>query len=190
MNSMNLRNHLTDDLHLSDDQIDDALIGDLAAEHAAHLAVCDECQIRLTEAGAPIASFNAVSLAWSERRSSTLPLRPVPSTGAGAWLPRATWAATAAAVVAVGVAVPVVRHSIQGKATPQSQQDAAQTLMAATGPVDNPIAAREEQIARDNQMLENIDRELTPASSYDQEYGLQTTGSHTSAHAVSTPVRN
>ena len=62
--------------------------------------------------------------------------------------------------------------------------------MASTGPVENPVAARDERIASDNQMLENIDRELNaPAASLDQEYGLQ--ASHdASLRLTSTAVRN
>lgn len=173
--------------HLTADQIDDALIGDLAEVCATHLTGCQACRLRLAEAAAPLASFNAVSLAWSERQSATLPLRPLSSTRA-AWLPRALWAASAAAVLALGIAVPVLHHSESDNAA-ASYGAAAPTLMASTGPVDNPVAAREEQIARDNQMLQNIDRELTTPASLDQEYGLQTVGRNTSTRA-SMPVRN
>lgn len=175
--------------HLTDDQMDDALIGDLAVDCAAHLAGCDECQLRLEQAEAPIANFNAVSLAWSERRSATLPLRPTHSAHT-AWLPRALWAATAAAVLAVGITVPVVRHSREGKSLASSHDGAAPTLMASTGPVDNPVAARDEQIARDNQMLQNIDRELDATPSTIREYGLQPASIQTHAPAASVSVRN
>ena len=173
-------------VHLTEDLIDDALIGDLAAEHAAHLATCDDCQIRLAEAGAPIAAFSALSLAWSERRSATLPT-PVHSSAA-AWLPRAIWGATAAAVLVVGISVPAVRRGLGvGSAAPR-QENAALTQMASTGVVDNPLAAREEQIARDNRMLENIDRELdASAPSPEQEYGVSVSRT---AIDTSTPIRN
>ncbi len=154
--------------HLTEDQLDDALIGDLATQPAAHLAACEDCQMRLAEAGAPMAAFSAVSLAWSERRSATLPT-PVPSR-TSAWLPRAIWAATATAVLAVGISVPSIRHEL-GFGNAEAPQ---QTMIASTGPVDNPVAARDEQIANDNRMLENIDRELgASAPSPEQEYGLR-----------------
>ena len=180
---------MTANPHLTDDQIDDALIGDLAEDCAAHLAACDQCQLRLAEAEAPIVSFNAVSLAWSERQSATMP-RPATSGNAG-WLPRALWAATAAAVLAVGIAVPVMRHSPAENAETSVHSSAAvPTLMASTGPVDNPVAARDEQIAHDNQMLEKINRELTPTSSLDQDYGLQSVSGQMAAHAGSGSIRN
>lgn len=170
--------------HLTDDQIDDALIGDLDADCAEHLAGCRECQMRLTEAEAPIAAFNEVTLAWSERHSATLPTRPVQAKGA-AWMPKAAWAATAAAVLAVGISVPVARHHRgNDNALTASRESAAGPLMAATGPVDNPVAAREEQIARDNQMLQNIDRELdSPDASPTQMYGVHAVAAGTSTHA-------
>ena len=55
-------------MHLTEDQIDDVLMGDLAATTAAHLAACEACKLRVAEFEAPIASFKAVSLAWSERQ--------------------------------------------------------------------------------------------------------------------------
>ena len=161
--------------HLTEDQLDDALIGDLATGHANHLTACEQCQMRLAEAGAPMAAFSAVSLAWSERRSATLPT-PVQS-ATSAWLPRAIWGATAAAVLAVGVSVPSIRHGL-GFGNAEIQR---QTMIASTGPVDNPVAARDEQIANDNRMLENIDRELeASAPSPEQEYGLHATRAATS----------
>jgi hypothetical protein len=157
--------------HLTEDQLDDALIGDLGREYAAHLDSCAECQMRLAEAGAPIAQFNAVALAWSERRSATLPV-PVQS-ASSAWLPRAIWGATAAAVLAVGISVPSIRHGLGIGNAEVRQEIPAGTLFASTGSVDNPVAARDEQIANDNRMLEGIDRELgASALSPEQEYGL------------------
>ena len=101
MNTMSNR-HLT---HLSEDQIDDMLIGDLAPEPAAHLKQCTECQTRLEAAEAPMASFAAVSMAWSERRSATAPAKLRMPVNA-AWQRGASWAA-AAAVLLVGIAVEV-----------------------------------------------------------------------------------
>ncbi len=176
-------------IHLTEDQIDDALIGDLSAEGMAHLSSCDECRLRLADAEAPLASFNVVSLAWSERRSATLP-RPDRSSEA-AWLPKALWGATVAALLAVGITVPLVRHGRQDESSVLRSETAGPTLLAASGPMENPVAVRDEQIARDNQMLENIDRELaTPAASPVREYGLQVIGGPSGMRSAPASIPN
>ena len=60
--------------HLTPDQVDDHLIGDLAPAPAAHLAACSLCAERVALARSPLSSFQQVSTAWSERRSATLPI--------------------------------------------------------------------------------------------------------------------
>jgi hypothetical protein len=66
-------------LHLTEDQLDDHLIGDLAAPAAAHLAACQLCSARVAAVASPIASFQSVSLAWSERVSAAAPMPELPS---------------------------------------------------------------------------------------------------------------
>jgi len=104
MNSSNI--HL---VHLSDDQILNTLYGDVSAGVAAHLANCSVCSRRVAEAEAPIASFKAMTLAWSERRSATLPLQPLTAPPL-AWHRRAIMAATATAALLLGISVPLARH--------------------------------------------------------------------------------
>jgi hypothetical protein len=94
--------------HLSESQLDDLLIDGAAAlnrEAAAHLAGCAACRERAAAAAAPLAHFRDVSLAWAERRSATLPLRPAQAAPAPAG--RAVWAAAAAAL-AVAIAFPLL----------------------------------------------------------------------------------
>ena len=150
--------------HLTDDQIDDHLIGDLHGEAVQHLAGCAECQDRVAEMEAPISSFKDVSLAWGERQSATMPVRPAglrTKTNHGR---RAIWAATATAAVAIGVAIPLARHEAHGT-TPAAPHASTHTQTFA--------AEREEQIAQDNQMLLDIDRELgTPVSSPSETFGF------------------
>ena len=146
---MNSSIHL---VHLSDDQILNTLYGDVSAGVAAHLANCSVCSRRVAEAEAPIASFKAMTLAWSERRSATLPLQPLTAPPL-AWHRRAIMAATATAALLLGISVPLARHE------------------APSAVEETQAKPQDEQIARDNQMLQNIDRALdnsveSPADTY------------------------
>jgi hypothetical protein len=196
-------------LHLTEDQIDDVLLGDLASDPVAHLAGCNVCQARIALAEAPIASFKAVSLAWSERRSATLPSKPILSS-ASSWYRHASWAAAASAVLLLAIAVPVTRyeastsnHQLASNNTRHSAQPAQtnSTTTAsneiphrnsiqpiATGTSSGPHAV---QIARDNQMLQDIDRELeasvqTPADDLE----IQSVGNRSNPRGRPSNIRN
>jgi hypothetical protein len=166
-------------MHLTEDQIDEALLGDLNASPAAHLKSCAVCTARLAAAEMPLASFKAVSLAWSERHSATMPavmpLRP----GMGARGRLLAWSAALSVMMAAGVAVPVLLHQDR---TPSTGDHAKQLLIPATAqatvveastpsePPENPVALNrarsvregvsQDKISQDNAMLRDIDREL------------------------------
>ena len=146
--------------HLTEDQIDDQLIGDLAPEATAHLAGCAECKARVAEVEAPIASFKTVSLAWSERRSATMSPAPIAHT-APRWQRRLAWGSAVTAALAVGIAIPVVRHN--------SDSATVQSASVST----RPVITEEQIIAHDNQMLQSIDRELNSGVTSPESLGLQ-----------------
>jgi hypothetical protein len=178
--------HTALDLHLSDDQIDDHLIGDLAAEPAAHLADCAHCIQRVATAAAPIASFESVTMAWSERRSATLPL-PNLSAQRPLWQ-RHMSTAMAGFTFVFGFAlinanhefsfrtadVPPAVHSAREISTPRVIFPTPVFSQTASVHIPPPEA----QIAADNQMLNAVDNELeasadTPADS-PSALGLET----------------
>jgi hypothetical protein len=141
-------------LHLSSEEMEDALIGDLAAAPQSHLAGCDDCQVRLSELEAPLASFRAVSLAWAERRSATMPIPRGRSARSGPlWVNLGAGAVTA---VAVALAVPMIHHS----------RPAAGTVQTTTHTDSSPSS---EELAQDNQMLASVDEALnTPVGRPDR----------------------
>lgn len=157
--------------HLSADEVDDHLIGCLAAQPAAHLAACPLCTRRVAAAADPLASFRRVTTAWSERRSATLTtsirLRQRPL-----WQRHLGWA-TACLTVAVGIALTTSSHGwiVFGPSAPQpatqqtAPQDATQQSPATTPHVD--------QVSADNQMLQNIDDELDTSAETPAALGLQ-----------------
>jgi hypothetical protein len=161
--------------HLSETELESFLIGDAAPAAAAHLSGCEPCRLALAEMEAPLASFRAVTLAWSERRSATLPLNDLAvaqSRAAAGWRQRLAVSAGLAAALAVGVAVPVLHHSTDSQ-TPAAQTTPAaaniaptvvavavpQTTVAETASAA-PRLSPAQQISRDNQMLRAIDAEL------------------------------
>jgi hypothetical protein len=203
---MNSSIHL---VHLSEEQILNILSGDISTGVAAHLANCSICTRRVAEFEAPIANFSAVTLAWSERRSATLPLQPE-ARPALAWYRRAVMAATATAALLVGISVPLARNErpsapatiSHAAATPPAAEVAAVTapvLPAAMQPVttepqttttDTERNPHEEQIARDNQMLQNIDQALdNSVESPAEAYSLQSVGSPSQSRERTTTLQ-
>jgi hypothetical protein len=161
--------------HLTEDQIDELLLGDAAADRRAHIRTCGECGARLAAAQEPLASFNAASLAWGERRSATLPLQLQPKPVglfAGGRLQVAI--GVAAVVFACTLARPLLHREAPTESAQQATpprvpaQPTAVVAQATTPDVDSAQSQTpEDQIARDNQLLQAIDRELasskTPA---------------------------
>ena len=166
--------------HLTAQQIDDELMGDLGPPWDRHLAGCDLCGARVSEAAAPLAAFREVTLAWGERRSATLPLRPEAlhrgMARSASFHPYLAWAASASLALAIGVAIPWVSHGNGSQTSgeigrgvppsstemrPGARDSAAQVQLAESG------TASREEIVRDNQMLNAIDRDLAPSGDPD-----------------------
>ncbi len=196
--------------HLTEEQIDDVLLGELASAPATHLAGCDACQARVALAEAPIASFKAVSLAWSERHSATLPSKLILSSSSSGYR-HASWAAAASAVLLLAIAVPITRyeaassrHQMASNSTPHITQPA--TVIAAVPTTFNetpheahvqPVAvdvsngSHAVQIARDNQMLQDIDRELEASAQMPAgDLEVQSVGNRSNPRGRPSNIRN
>ncbi len=185
---------MTNPVHLTEDQIDDALMGDLAAEAKAHLQGCAACAERLNEAQMPLASFKAVSTAWSERRSATLPAVVPQRAGLGSRLGArsrlAGWSVALSAALAVAIAVPVMLHPGRGAADAGARGTGETAQAAPVKAAGEPAAvvesspraasAREvvadEQISQDNAMLQDVNRELNASTQSQAAIGLLQAG--------------
>lgn len=168
-------------MHLSEEQIDDQLMGDLSGEAAAHLVDCEACSRRVAKAGAPIQGFRDVGTAWAERRSATM---PIPSVQAGAlvWQRRVGWAMTACALV-VGISlsgnerkVEMLRASVQSAqsvdaVSATTARVAVVPVAVGNGTVDETSA---ERYSGDNRMLKAIDSELDASVETPAAMGLET----------------
>ena len=183
--------------HLSEAEIDSVLIGAPAVETTTHLSQCGHCRQRVAEARVPITRFQAVTLSWSERQSATLPLRSSPAR-VMTWKRHTALAATATTALLIGLAIPLTKSELQvapeaaghraGSSTATVSATALSTAIkqrsavpeaGATDIADN---EQDEQIARDNQMLQNIDQALdNPVESPADAYSLQPVDGHQQA---------
>ncbi len=154
--------------HLSEEALDDVLIGLGSPESDAHLAACAECRAQVQAFRGDMQLFNAASLAWSKSRWPKV--QPSIPAAARTHVAFASWSAIAAvlvAVMAVGIwhhrPVPALNHA----ATSQ------------TSPVDS-----EAQIAQDNQLLQAINAAISPdETSPIDEYKISERPSSHKAHS-------
>lgn len=182
MMNLDACNPSEDMMHLSEEQIDDQLLGELGAGAAEHLAACSHCTARVAEAAEPITDFCDVAMAWSERRSATMPLPVVPSDGL-LWQRRMGWATTAFAL-ALGISLlgnghkgSVETASVQPEqildapvASRATAQVAATPRVVAVAAVQNTSADR---YSGDNRMLQAIDTELDASVESPATLGLE-----------------
>ena len=124
--------------HLSQEALDDVLIGLGPEEAHAHLAVCIECRAQVETFRGDITLFNAASMAWSKSRPQ-LPLRErhaarVPAAFVG-------WAVSAAAMAAMVFGIWHHKSPV-----PPSRANSVQSQ-----PLDS-----EAQIVQDNQLLQAV----------------------------------
>ena len=58
--------------HLTDDELDELLMGLGSKEAHAHLASCAACRTQVQEFQSIVTAFNEASLEWSEAKSNTI----------------------------------------------------------------------------------------------------------------------
>ena len=156
--------------HLSEDDLNDALLGLSTPASDLHLASCIECSEQLAEFRSTMGAFNKASLAWSEARSNSMPLelpRKTFSFGGFGSLGSLAVSATFAFVVALALTLGIHYRSAKPEPNQASslrpQQPAADT-------------ARQDEIAGDNAMLAAINSEIyrstpSPLEEYEPKTG-------------------
>jgi len=158
-------------IHLSEEALDDVLIGLGTAESHAHLEVCAECRSRVATVRGDIALFNAASMAWSESRRpqarvSISQAKRLPAAFVG-------WATAAAAMVMM--AFGIWHHRAENPAN-QANTHIAQPA---------PAADSEAQIAQDNQFLQDVNAAISTdeASPIDEYKIVESASPHSKAHS-------
>lgn len=141
--------------HLSEEAINDLLIGLGSAESRAHLATCPVCSGRVKEFQSGVDAFNLASLAWSEARPyagrQAAARWSVRRVAASPW----SWALAAALLVVIGI--PTWNHNpfFKNNATVSAPRQ----------------GDSEAQIAQDNDLLRSVnvalaESEQSPINEY------------------------
>lgn len=134
--------------HLSDEAVDDVLIGLGSPEAEAHLAGCRECRERVEAFRADMQMFNGTMLAWSQARSATMAAPERPTLWRRELIP-AAW--VAAVTILLALAIPAWRHQHA-----PANLEAPNAAAANTGDQDT-----EAQIAEDNELMRSVDAALS-----------------------------
>jgi len=139
--------------HLSEDALNDVLIGMASDESNEHLAGCEFCRSRVENFGRDMDLFNRTSLAWSESASlaSAHPMIPRPKSHRLTFL--AIGLATAIALL-LAVATPLWHGTSHSWSNEQSLHAGAPGV---SGPEDS-----EAQIAQDNNLLKAVNEAINP----------------------------
>lgn len=129
--------------HLSQEALNDVLIGLGSAEAHAHLAVCSECRTEVDTFRGDVTLLNAATMEWSRsRRKMPVRERPAPRLPAAV----AGWAVSAAAVAAMIFGI--WHHR------PPAHPGRADS-------VQSPPLDSEPQIVQDNQLLQAVNAAIS-----------------------------
>jgi hypothetical protein len=134
--------------HLTDDQLDEVLLGFASEEASEHAIACIACRERVAAFELQMLAFNRASSAWAEARSNSISRELNPRGSFARISPTALWSAAAAAAFA----------AIFGATVLQSQPRTPAHPSAAVAVVHNPHPASE--LASDDEMLNAIDSEF------------------------------
>jgi hypothetical protein len=135
--------------HLSEEELDDVLIGTGSAESEMHLASCERCRAQIAPFQASVAIFNQGSLDWAQAKSNTVTRDLSKARLSATRTHPIAWGTGVAMVLAVGFAIGGGMHREPLTAAPAVEVAA----------VDNA-----DQIEADNAMLAAINSAIsTPA---------------------------
>lgn len=138
--------------HLSEEDLDDVVIGMGSRESQTHLDICEECRSKLREFRTDINLFNETSMAWTE---ATTAKRDVAPQQRMFRIPTLLLGLCAIAMLLVIVALPSISR-----------------VFHESSPVTPVLSERDsqEQIAQDNELMKNVEAVINPdeASVVDQ----------------------
>jgi hypothetical protein len=139
--------------HLSEEEIDDALIGAGAIGTQHHLETCPECRLKLDQFQTGIRQFNETLLAYSEARNSR---RVTAFQKTGFRFPKPAIGILAAALVLLIASAPRISRLFHSPDHSIS--------------VESDYVDSQEQIAQDNELMSNVEAAINPdeASIVDQ----------------------
>jgi hypothetical protein len=156
--------------HLTEDELDEALLGMASANHSLHLASCPDCRAQLEQFHSTVALFSEASIGWSQARSNALNRdlkqhrTPFRFTAQTVW----TSAATLVLLATITVGIELRQHSEASMAAKVEQRRIqSETNIARAANAEN-------EIASDNAMLLQIDAAINNSEPSPQElYGIR-----------------
>jgi anti-sigma factor RsiW len=161
--------------HLSEEAMDDALIGIATAETEAHLATCDVCRAQVASFQLQMDSFNAATMAWSERKIAAQPIRVDSNVKPwrGVFVPSPAWAM--AAIIVLTIAALMLHWNTTHNSIRLASNDTP--APAVTG-INSTMGDSAIQIEQDNQLLQSVNAALTTADeSPAMQFDLRNDGS-------------
>jgi len=160
--------------HLSDDELDEILIGIATVDASTHLAGCSACGDRFAAFQSQLDSFNHATMAWSEARANTISRDIAAHRPTQRVTLRAAWSSAVGFVVAA-------HHS-----------SAPAPLAAIHAPMVMPEqeAVQQHEIASDNEMLAAIHSEIVVPDADRLELYESTTQSAPAPHSTPEQARD
>lgn len=136
--------------HLTEEMLDDVLIGMATVESQAHLAECSACRAKVEGFQSDMALLGETAMGWSRQRAAGMDQHPLETRARQLHWAAMRWAA--AGVLIVAVAVPFLWHHDNGPAvainvTPRSPQ----------------VEENAAQIAADNDLMRAVDAAINPS---------------------------
>ncbi len=171
--------------HLTEDELEEVLLGLDAPDSEDHLAVCAICRGKVEDFKGSLELFNQASMAWSQAKSNSLNRDLAEHRIPFRMSVRAVWTCASVLVLLLAGLVDVGEHRQQADRTAHVAALADQPAQTA-----DPSTSDSSEIASDNAMMQQIDAAInTPEPSPAQLYGHENTGVDQGVeHAA--PVRN
>lgn len=132
--------------HLSEEALDDMLIGMGSAESRHHLAACAECTAKLETFHSDMNLFNQATMAWSESKPQRIP-RSSSAPVSVFRLPLAFVSLAAIIVLMIAVGFPAWHR---------------EHSTSAVVSVDPPYQDSETQITQDNDLMQAVNEAISP----------------------------
>ena len=142
---------MTAQTHLSQEALNDVLIGFGTSSSEAHLAACAVCRGQLEAFCSDLQMFNQSSLAWNQARSTTMPHPAQPQHAIFTLL---GWALAAMLLLAIGIPVWNYEHRSYLSSSPVAVQNNNPAPVATTNDAET-------QIAEDNHLLREVNEALS-----------------------------
>ncbi len=184
---------ISSNTHLSEQELDDVLLGDASPAATEHMATCELCRAQLQPFEATVAAFNAGSIAWAQAKSNTISRDLSGATPSGSRLRPFAWAAGVAMIAGIAFSLSASLHF--NSAADSTRETAHLSTIQATAALPAPGSAPEmagnlaNDIASDNAMLNDIDSaistpEPSPLKPFRRTSAHTGPAPHTSSHEV------